>query len=89
MLYVCIYLVVISLWAIILTVHDKHAARRGAERVRERTLLFVSAFGGSVAMLVTMHLIRHKTRHAKFMVGIPAIILLQIAAVLFVWWRVK
>lgn len=49
-------------------------------RVPEATLLVLSALGGSVAMLLTMLLIRHKTKKAKFMVGIPAIIVLQVAA---------
>ena len=49
--------------------------------ISEKTLLILSALGGSVAMLTVMLLIRHKTRHAKFMVGIPAIILAQYAAV--------
>ena len=88
-LYIWLYLAVISLWAVFLAAHDKRAARRGARRVRERTLLLVSAIGGSAAMLVTMRVIRHKTKHVKFMVGIPAIIVLQIAAVLFIWWRMK
>ncbi len=81
------YLILISLVAVIMTVHDKRAARKHAWRVRERTLLIVSALGGSAAMLVTMLMIRHKTKHAKFMVGIPVIIVLQIAVILFVYSR--
>jgi uncharacterized membrane protein YsdA (DUF1294 family) len=42
-----IYLSAISLIAAALTVRDKNAARKGAWRVRERTLLAVSALGGS------------------------------------------
>ena len=51
-------------------------------RTRESTLLLLSALGGSVAMLATMLIIRHKTKHAKFMVGIPLIMILQAAAVI-------
>jgi len=71
MTYVEIYLAAISLLAVIITIHDKSAARRHKWRVRESTLLFVSALGGSVAMLLTRCFIRHKTKHAKFMIGIP------------------
>ena len=53
-------------------------------RVPEGRLLLLSALGGSVAMLLTMLLIRHKTKKTKFMVGIPAIIVLQIAVVLLI-----
>jgi len=86
MQYIAIYLAAISLLAIFLTLYDKNAAKRRKWRVRERTLLLVSALGGSAAMLLTMRVIRHKTKHAKFMVGIPVIIALQIAAVVALFW---
>ena len=89
LLYLGIYLAAISLVATALTLYDKRAARVGSRRVKERTLLMVSAIGGSVAMFVTMRAARHKTRHAKFMAGIPVILILQIAAGLFVWWWLK
>jgi len=84
LIYIATYLAAISLLAVIITIHDKNAARRHKWRVRESTLLLVSALGGSAAMLMTMLLIRHKTKHAKFMVGLPVIIALQIAAVILI-----
>ena len=72
-----IYFAVISLLAVFLTVRDKKAAQRNARRVKERTLLAVAVLGGSAAMLLTMLIIRHKTRHTRFMLGIPLIIILQ------------
>ena len=78
--YVWIYFALISLFAVILTLRDKSVAQRNQWRVRESTLLLVCALGGSVAMLLTMRAIRHKTQHKKFMWGIPVIIVLQIAA---------
>ena len=75
------YLGVMSLISIIVCVYDKIAAKHNPKhRTRESTLLLLSALGGSVAMYLTMQLIRHKTKHLKFMVGIPVIIILQIAA---------
>jgi len=87
--YIGIYFAAISLLAIVLTVYDKRAARKGSKRIKEKTLLLVSIIGGSAAMLVIMRLIRHKTKHARFMVGIPIIIAAQIAVVLFIWWWLK
>jgi len=88
-LYAGIYLAGISLVAMGLTLYDKRAARLGSRRIRERALLLISAIGGSVAMLITMRLSRHKTKHAKFIIGIPAIIILQMAAVVLIWWWMK
>ena len=77
------YLLIISVVAFAVTLYDKWAAvKRPQERTRESTLLLLSALGGSMAMLLTMLGIRHKTKHLKFMIGIPIIIILQIAAVI-------
>ncbi|MBQ9079872.1 MAG: DUF1294 domain-containing protein [Clostridia bacterium] len=77
-----IYLAAISLIAVVVTCYDKIAAtKRPKHRTPEATLLFISALGGSVAMFITMQIIRHKTKHKKFMIGIPVIIVLQIVAV--------
>ena len=74
------YLAAISIFSIVICIYDKFAAKHLTKhRTRERTLLLLSALGGSVAMLITMFIIRHKTKHVKFMLGIPLIIVAQIA----------
>ena len=79
------YIVLISIISIIVCIYDKIAAKHNPKhRTREATLLLLSAIGGSVAMLITMLLIRHKTKHMKFMIGIPLIILLQAAVAIAV-----
>ena len=81
---VIIYFAIISLISAIVCIYDKIISKRNKVELRipERRLLLLSALGGSVAMLLTMLLIRHKTRHAKFMIGIPLIILAQVALIL-------
>ncbi len=79
-LYPLIYLGIISLISIVVCIYDKFAAKHNPRhRTREATLLLLSALGGSVAMFITMQIIRHKTKHVKFMVGIPVIFVLQVA----------
>ena len=78
------WLAVISLISVIITVHDKIAAKRRRTRVPESFLILLGLMGGSAAMFLTMLVIRHKTRHAKFMVGLPIIIAAQAALVLWV-----
>lgn len=84
---ILIYLAIINIFAAVLTVFDKLRAIHHGRRVREATLLLVAALGGNPAMLVFMLMIRHKTRKPKFMVGIPLILLAQIAVVIMVWRR--
>ena len=82
-----IYLAVISVISIVVCIYDKFAAKHNPKhRTREATLLLLSALGGSVAMFITMQIIRHKTKHVKFMLGIPLIIIAQIAAIAAVWY---
>ena len=71
------YILVISLVTIVLTIYDKVAAKKRRFRISEATLMLCGVFGGAVAELITMLLIHHKTRHIKFMLGLPLIILAQ------------
>ena len=81
-LFLLAYVLIISVISLCVTVYDKWAAKkRPKERTRESTLLLLSALGGSVSMLLTMLAIRHKTKHIKFMLGIPLILVFQIALI--------
>ena len=51
---------------------DKLLAKENAWRIPERTLLMLAAIGGSIGVLLAMYTVRHKTRHAKFFLGVPA-----------------
>ena len=77
------YLSIISLISIIVCIWDKKISKKNRVELRipEAVLLILSALGGSVAMLTTMLLTRHKTKHVKFMLGIPVIIILQVSLI--------
>ncbi len=81
---ILLYGIVVSVIAVIVTVYDKWAARRGTWRVAERTLFGIAAVGGALAMYVAMCLVRHKTRHKRFMIGLPLITAVQVA--LWLWF---
>ena len=84
------YLTLISLTSVIVTIYDKWAAKHNPRhRTPEATLLWLSVFGGSVAMFATMQMIRHKTKHVKFMIGIPLILVLQAALAAAVIYIIK
>lgn len=80
MRYVFYYLILANLAALVLMGLDKSRARRHRWRIPERVLFLSAALGGSVGATVGMWLFRHKTRHWYFVVGMPAILVLQIAA---------
>lgn len=84
MKYFLFYLIIISVISDIVTVTDKIHAKYKMRRVRERTLFILAALGGCVTMYLTMLLIRHKTKHKRFMIGLPLMIVLWGIAVPFV-----
>ena len=77
------YIAIISLISVIVCIYDKKISKKNRVELRtpEKTLMLLSALGGSVAMFITMQIIRHKTKHVKFMLGIPLIIIVQVGIV--------
>ena len=86
--YLAIYLIFINIIAIAVCVIDKIKAIRDAWRIPEKTLFLISFIGGAVGMYIAMITIRHKTKHKKFMIGIPFIILLQFVALVLILQRI-
>lgn len=82
-----ITLVAMNIVAFIMYGIDKYKAKQGEWRIPESTLLLLALLGGSIGALVGMKVWHHKTKHKKFYIGVPAIIVLQLA--LFVWAWVR
>ena len=77
-----IYLTVINIVAFFLYGIDKWKARHDKWRITEARLLWIAVAGGSIGALLGMKVWHHKTKHNKFRFGLPAILILQIAAIL-------
>lgn len=88
-LIILIYFIVINITSAIVTVLDKFKAKHGKWRIPEKTLFILSAVGGAVGMYITMHLIHHKTKKMKFMVGIPAIFFSELLIVLVLLFKFR
>ena len=78
-----IYLTVINLAGFFVMGIDKRKARRHKWRVPEKTFFIIALLLGSVGTWIGMYVFRHKTRHWYFVIGMPAILAAQIAAVVF------
>ena len=81
------YIAVINLVTFIAFAIDKSKSKSNSRRIPERTLLIISALGGSLGAMLAMHFIRHKTQHAKFKYGIPAMLFAHIALLAYVILR--
>ena len=78
---ILLYLLIVNAVAFLLMLVDKQSARKKLWRIPESTLLLSAAIGGSIGALAGMYTFRHKTRHLKFTLGVPAILVVQILAV--------
>ncbi len=74
-----IYLFLINAIGFLLMLIDKRKAKKKKWRIPEATLMGVAALGGSIGSLFGMYAFRHKTLHKKFTVGIPVILIVQLA----------
>ena len=79
------YPIVINILAYSLMGVDKTNARQKKRRIPEVTLFLVALLGGSLGAVIGMNFFRHKTKHWYFVVGMPLILILQLAAALWLF----
>lgn len=76
------YLALINILGFAIMGIDKSRAARRHWRIPESTLFIIALIGGSIGSILGMKVFHHKTRHWYFVFGMPAILILQIIAVL-------
>jgi len=80
-LYAGAYLVAVNAVTFALFAYDKYCAQHDKWRVRESTMLFWAAIGGSIGAGAAMEIFHHKTLHLKFKFGVPLLLFVQIILV--------
>ncbi len=83
MKYFLLYLLLVNAAGFLLMLIDKWKAKHNRWRIPEATLMWVAALGGSVGSLLGMYTVRHKTKHIKFTLGIPVILVVQVFAAVY------
>jgi len=78
--YIILYLALINAAGFAAMFSDKQKSIKKQWRTPESSFFVISALGGSVGTYAGMQAFRHKTKHVKFTLGIPAIIAVQLAA---------
>ena len=80
--FILTYLLSINLLGFFIMLIDKQRAIHKEWRIPEKTLIGISIFGGTIGMLLGMSSFRHKTKHKKFTIGVPFILLMQICLII-------
>ena len=79
-----LYLVLINIITFALYAIDKLNAKTDSWRISERMLILFAVAGGSVGALLGMYICRHKIRKPKFKIGIPVILVVQMAMAMYI-----
>ena len=82
-----IYIAVMSLIAFAAFGLDKVKAKTNRWRIRERTLFLLAILGGGIGAFLGMQIFRHKTQHRQFVIGIPAIMAVQLLLIGYLWMK--
>lgn len=76
--YFIIYLIIINIIAFLAMYIDKKRAKMGRWRIKEHTLFILALIGGSVGAIIGMYTFRHKTKKARFFIGFPIILIVEV-----------
>ena len=81
---ILIYLLVINLIAFLAMYIDKKRAKWGKWRIKESTLFLLVLLGGSIGGIAGMYTFRHKTKKPRFVIGFPAILIIEIICAIMI-----
>ena len=81
-----VYLLLANVIAFAMYGIDKRKAMKDQWRIPEKTLLLAALIGGSFGAFVGMQVFHHKTKHWKFILGVPACMILYVALGVLYWW---
>nr|WP_285228777.1 DUF1294 domain-containing protein [Paenibacillus sp. ISL-20] len=80
-----VWFIFINAVAYLVMSEDKRRARMGRDRVPERTLFLLAAIGGALGVWIAMYRKRHKTRHLSFKLGVPLLLVVNVALYTYFW----
>lgn len=87
--YILIYFSLINLTGVLINCIDKIKAKHNKWRIRESTLWIIGIIGGATGTYITMKAVRHKTKHRSFMIGMPILMVIQLALLIFLYLQMK
>ena len=80
---IVMYLIIINIIGFFAMGIDKWKAKNNAWRIPENTLFVITALGGGIGTIAGMYTFRHKTKKARFTIGLPVILILEIILIVY------
>ncbi len=75
--YFIMYILIINLFGFFAMIIDKYKAKKNKWRIKERNFFIIGILGGATGILLGMTMVRHKTQHKSFSIGIPILYLIN------------
>ncbi len=85
---IAIYYCIINAVGALINIADKRLAIKGKRRISEKLLWVIGIYGGAAGSYAAMKAVRHKTKHKKFMVGMPFLIILHAAVIAIIIYQI-
>ena len=76
------YLIIINIIGIFVMYIDKKKAIKNTYRIPEKNLFFTCIIGGSLGIMIGMYKFHHKTKHNKFVYGVPLLLIINIIMII-------
>ena len=83
-IYLAIYILIINIIGFIMMYIDKEKAKKDKYRISEKTFFVISLLLGAIGTYIGMYKFRHKTKHNLFTIGIPVMIIINIASIYYI-----
>ncbi|WMJ89575.1 DUF1294 domain-containing protein [Anaerocolumna sp. MB42-C2] len=80
-----IYFVTINFASFLVMGADKQKAKKNQWRIKEKTLFTLAVIGGSLGSILGMFCFHHKTKHCRFVIGMPIILIIQVILIIFLF----
>ena len=87
--YFIIYLICINIIGFFIMGIDKLKSKKGMWRIKENTLFLCAFLGGGIGTTAGMYVFRHKTKKIQFIVGMPAIVILEVLIFIYFKFMIK
>lgn len=85
--YVILYIVLINIVGFGMMALDKFKAQKGYWRTPEKSIFTVTLLGGGFGTIAGMYAFRHKTKKLKFTIGLPTILISEIALIIYLLYK--
>lgn len=84
--FLALYTIAINCIGFVIMGYDKQRAIKHEWRIKEKTIFVIGFLGGCIGILLGINIFRHKTKHKKFVYGIPFILFIQLLIIVIIFY---